>query len=45
MTEMIWCWEKGNKRIYTKRIDIAKQAIKEGFQVILVKNKSHIFRY
>ncbi len=44
MSEMIWCWVKGNKRIYTKRLDIAEQAIKEGFQVTVFKNKSHIFK-
>ena len=41
---MIWCWEKGNKKIYTKRIDIAEQAIKEGLHVTVFKNKSHIFK-
>jgi hypothetical protein len=44
MTERIWCWEKGNKKIYTKRIDIAEQAIKEGRHVTVFKNKSHIFK-
>jgi len=44
MSEMIWCWVKGNKRIYTKRLDVAEQAIKDGFKVIVSKNRSHIFK-
>ncbi len=45
MSEMIWCWRKGNKSIYTKSFDIAEKALKDGFQVIVVKNRSKIFKY
>jgi len=45
MSEMIWYWRKGNKSIYTKSFKIAEKALKDGFQVIVVKNKPHIFKY
>jgi len=34
MTEFIWHWTKGNKKIYTMQIDLAEQAMKEGFFVM-----------
>jgi hypothetical protein len=45
MSEMIWCWRKGNKSIYTKSFDIAVKALKDGFQVNVVKNPNRIFRH
>ena len=44
MSELIWCWRKGNKTIYTKRVDVAEQAMKEGYIVTVLSNRSHIFR-
>jgi hypothetical protein len=44
MYEFIWHWTKGNKKIYTRRIDIAEKAMKEGFLVMGIKKKSHIFK-
>ena len=44
MSELIWYWRKGNKTIYTKRVDVAEQAIKEGFLVTILKNRPHIFK-
>ena len=44
MSELIWCWRKGNKTIYTKRLDIAQKAKKEGLLVTVLRNRSHIFR-
>ena len=44
MSELIWCWRKGNKTIYTKRVDVAGQAKKEGYMVKVLKNVPHIFR-
>ncbi len=34
MTEFIWHWTKGNKKIYTTQIDLAEQAMKEGFFIM-----------
>ena len=45
MTEFIWHWTKGNSKIYTKKMDIAEKAIKEGFFVIKKKVKPNIIRY
>ena len=44
MSELIWCWRKGNKTIYTKCIDVVEQAMEEGNIVKVLKNGSHIFR-
>ena len=44
MAEFIWHWTKGNKKIYTKRIDIAEKAMREGFLVLGVKAKPRIFK-
>ena len=42
MTEFIWHWTKGNKKIYTKRTDVAERAMKEGFLVMGIKERPHI---
>jgi hypothetical protein len=34
MSEFIWHWTKGNKKIYTTQIEQAEQALKEGFFVM-----------
>jgi hypothetical protein len=34
MSEFIWHWTKGNKKIYTTQIDLAEQAMKDGFFVM-----------
>ena len=44
MTELLLCWRKGKTRIYTKRLDLAKQAIDEGCMVTVLKNTPYIFR-
>ena len=44
MTEFIWHWTKGNQKIYTRKTDIAEKAMKEGFLVMGLKEKPHIFR-
>ena len=44
MTEFIWHWTKGNQKIYTRKTDIAEKAMKEGFLVMGLKEKTHIFR-
>jgi hypothetical protein len=34
MSEFIWHWTKGNKKIYTTQVDIAEQALRVGFFVM-----------
>ena len=44
MSELLWCWRKGNKQIYTKNITVAEQAMNEGFFVTVLRGKPHIFK-
>jgi len=44
MAEFIWQWTKGERKIYTRRVDVAEKAMKEGFLVMGIKEKPHIFR-
>jgi len=34
MSEFIWHWTKENKKIYTTQVDLAEQAMKDGFFVM-----------
>jgi len=34
MSEFLWHWTKGNKKIYTTQADQAEQAMKDGFFVM-----------
>jgi hypothetical protein len=45
MSELVWHWTSGNKKIYTKKIEIAEKAMKEGMFVIGVKPKPTVIRY
>ncbi len=44
MSELLWCWQKGNKQIYTRNFAVAKQAIDEGFFVKVLRGKPHIIK-
>ena len=39
----ICCWNKGNTRIYTRKKEVVKKAIKKGFYVSEIKEKPHIY--
>jgi len=45
MSEFIWSWTKGNHKIYTRQVDLAEQAMKEGFSVMAFKAKPHIYKF
>lgn len=45
MTDFIWCWNKGNKKIFTKNTDVAERAMKDGLLVMGKKTKSNIIKY
>jgi len=45
MSEFIWHWTSGNKKIYTKKTDIAEKAMKDGMLVMGMKVKPGIIRY
>jgi len=45
MTEFIWCWTKGNSKVYTKKTEVAEEAMRNGMLVMGVKSKSNIVKY
>jgi hypothetical protein len=45
MSEFIWHWTNGNKKIYTKRTEVAEKAMKEGMLVMGTKIQPEILRY
>ena len=44
MSEFIWHWTKGNKKIYTRRTDVAEKAMKDGALVMGLRTKPNILR-
>ena len=44
MSELLWCWRKGNKQIYTRNFAVAEQAMNEGFFVKVLRGKPHIIK-
>ena len=45
MTEFVWCWTKGEKKIYTKNTEIAEKALKDGMFVMGLKVKPSIQKF
>jgi len=45
MSEFIWHWRNGNKRIYTKKTEIAEKAMKDGMLVMGIRIKPNIIKY
>ena len=45
LSEFIWHWTNGNKRIYTKKTEIAEKAMKEGMLVMGTRLKPAIAKY
>lgn len=43
MSGLILSWNIGNMRIYTKRLDFAKEAWKNGYFVRFINEKPHIY--
>ena len=44
MSEFVWHWRKGDHKIYTQRIDVAEQALKDGMLVMGVRIKPSCYR-
>jgi hypothetical protein len=44
MTEFIWYWTKGNKKIFTKKTEVAEKAMKEGMLVMGMKAKPNVVK-
>lgn len=45
MSEFVWYWRKGNSKIYTKKTDVAEQAMKEGMLVMGIRLKPDIIKF
>jgi hypothetical protein len=45
MEEFVWHWTSGNKKIYTKKPEMAEKAMKEGMLVVGVKLKPTVIKY
>jgi hypothetical protein len=45
MSEFVWYWTKGNRKVYTKNTEIAEKAMKEGMLVMGKRIKPSIIRY
>ena len=43
MSNIIWHWAKGGSRVYTRSIDVAEKARREGNVVMPLTEKPHIF--
>jgi hypothetical protein len=44
MSGIIWYWTNGDKKIFTKKIDIVDKAMSEGCYVMPMMVASHIFK-
>ncbi len=45
MTDFIWYWTKGNSRFFTRKTEVAEEAMKEGELVLGMKVKPNIIKY
>ena len=45
MTEFIWCWKKGNTKVFTKNTVVAEKAMKDGRLVMGMKIKPAVLRF
>ena len=45
MSDFIWHWTDGNKKIYTKKTEVAEKAMKNGMLVMGTRIKPDIIRY
>lgn len=45
MSEYIWYWTNGNSKVYTKNIEVAEKAMKEGMLVMGMRAKPSIMKY
>ena len=39
MTQTVWCFTKGDKKIFTKSTELVDQAMKEGLGVEIISKK------
>ena len=44
MSGIIWYWANGDKKIFTRKIDIVDKAMSEGYYVVPMMVQSHTFK-
>ena len=44
MSGVIWHWTNGNKKIFTRKIDIVDKAMSEGYYVMPMMISSHTIK-
>ena len=42
MSDFVWYWTKGSSKIYTKNIEVAEKAMKEGILIMGMRLNSNI---
>jgi hypothetical protein len=45
MTEFIWYWNIGNSKVYTRKTEVAEEAMKNGILVLGKRVKPNIIKY
>ena len=45
MSEFIWYWTNGDRKIYTKNTEVAEKAMKKGMLVMGTRAKPNIVKY
>lgn len=45
MSEFVWYWTKGDSKIYTKNIEVAEKAMKDGMLIMGMRIKPSIQKF
>ena len=45
MTEFIWYWTKGNSKVFTRKTEVAEEAMRDGKLVLGKRLKPSIIKY
>jgi len=45
VSEFIWHWTNGNSKVFTKRVEVAERAMKDGMLVMGMRAKPNITKY
>ena len=45
MSEFVWYWTKGERKIYTRKTEIAEKALKDGLLVMGMRIKPNIQKF
>jgi len=45
MSDFVWHWTNGEKKIYTRKTEVAEKAMKDGMLVMGMRVKPNIIKY